>query len=378
MTRRRLLALLTALLLLAVGCGGDDGTEAAAGDDAAQGTEADAATPSEEESPATEEATADVGRAALIIAQGGLGDESYNDLADQGFERALSEVGVDGTPIESEDIVAQGEQVVRRAAESDFGLVIDLEFSHGEFLGTVASDYPEVQFAILNTVVEGDNVASVLFGEHQGSYLAGALAAQQTTHTEDPRINPEPIIGVIGGTKSVGIDKFIVGYIQGAQDTNPDVEVLTSYTDTFGDPAVGQQQAQAMFEQGADIVYHVAGGTGAGVIQAAEEAERYAIGVDTDQDDLAPGSVLTSMIKRTDNAVEELVTRYAAGDYPGGETLKLGLAENGVGLSPFTYTEEAIPQGFRDRVEELKQQIIDGEIEVWNVVDQGYPDFYSG
>lgn len=395
MTRFRW-ALLAACILLASACGnggtageGDDlaaeavGGDAAATEDAA--TEEPAAGPSADatasEDPAGADASAaptDLGRAALIVAQGGLGDESYNDLALQGFQRGLEATRLEGTPIESDDIVAQGEQVLRRAAESDFGLLVDLEFSHGEIFPAVAADYPDVNFAILNLEAAGDNVASILFQEQEGSYLAGALAAMQTTNTADPQINPEKVIGVIGGTKSVGIDKFLVGYVQGARDVDPEVEVLVSYTDDFADPALGQQQAQAMFEQGADIVYHVAGGTGAGVIEAAEQADRYAIGVDTDQDALAPGHVLTSMIKRTDVAVEEMLTRYAGGDFPGGETITLGLAEDGVGLSPFTHTEEAIPQEFRDRVEELKEQIIAGEIEVWNVVEQGYPDFFEG
>lgn len=295
----------------------------------------------------------------------------------KGSNAGLTDTGLDGTPIESDDIVAQGEQVLRRAGESDFGLVIDLEFSHGEILGSIAGDFPDTSWSILNLEVDAPNVASVLFQEQEGSYLAGALAAMMTSATDNPRINEDEVIGVIGGTKSVGIDKFVVGYIQGANDVDPDVEVLVTYADDFGDPARGQQLAEAMFEQGADIVYHVAGGTGAGVIQAAEAAERYAIGVDTDQDGLAPGSVLTSMIKRADVAVEELISLYAAGEFPGGQTLTFGLAEDGVGLSDFEYTREDIPEEFLEEVGTLRQQIVDGELEVWNVIDQGYPDFFE-
>lgn len=362
MTRARILTLLTAMLLVLAACGNDTPT----------GEEPTTDPPAENGA-----AENDFGPAALVIAQGGLGDESYNDLAYSGFERALADTGVDGTPIESDDIVAQGEQVLRRAADSDFGLVISLEFAHGEIFGPVAADYPDTYWAIFNLEIEGDNVASVLFEEQEGSYLAGALAAMMTTHTENERINEDAVIGVIGGTRSVGIDKFLVGFVQGARDVDPDVEVLVSYADDFGDPARGQQLTEAMFEQGADIVYHVAGGTGAGVIQAAEQANRYAIGVDTDQDGLAPGSVLTSMIKRGDVAVEELITRYADGDFPAGETINLGLAEDGVGLSDFEYTRDDIPEEFLDRVEEFRQQIIDGEIDVWNVVEQGYPDWFE-
>jgi basic membrane protein A len=198
-----------------------------------------------------------------------------------------------------------------------------------------------------------------------------------TTDTSIKGINDKPIIGVIGGTKSVGIDKFIVGYIQGARDVDPEVEVLVNYSNGFGDPARGAELANAMFGQDADIVYQIAGGTGAGVIQAAEQAGHYAIGVDTDQDGLAPGAVLTSMLKRTDYAVYDAINRLVCGQLPGGETVTLGLAEGAVGLSPMTHTRDMIPTEYLDRVVELRQQIIDGEIEVWNVIDEGYPDFYQ-
>ena len=117
-------------------------------------------------------------------------------------------------------------------------------------------------------------------------------------------VTDKPVIGVIGGIKAIGIDKFIVGYIQGAREVNPKVEVKVAYSNNFGDPAIGLQMAKAMFDAGANVVYQVAGGTGLGVIQAAKETGHYAIGVDTDQDGVAPGSVLTSMVKRTDVAVE--------------------------------------------------------------------------
>lgn len=312
---------------------------------------------------------------ALVISQAGLGDQSYNDLAYEGFRRGLEATGLDGRPVESRDVVAQAAEILRRASDADFGLVIDLEYSHGEPMLEVAVDYPDTNYVILNQVREAPNIASVLFQEQEGSYLVGMLAALVTTDTSIPGINPEPIIGVIGGTRSAGIDKFIAGYVEGAKAANPEVEVKVAYSNNFADPAVGLQMANAMFEEGADIVYHVAGGTGMGVIQAAKEAGRYAIGVDTDQDGLAPGHVLTSMIKRTDVAVETVIKDYAAGNFAGGETLAFGLEENGVGLSEMTYTKDLIPAEILEKVETARQGILSGEIEVWNVVEQGYPDY---
>ena len=187
----------------------------------------------------------------------------------------------------------------------------------------------------------------------------------------------KPVIGVIGGTKSVGIDKFIIGYIQGARAVAPNAEVKVAYSNNFGDPAVGLQMAKAMFDAGANVVYQVAGGTGLGVIKAAKEAGKFAIGVDTDQDGIAPGSVLTSMVKRADVAVETVMKDYADMKFPGGQTVTLGLAQDGVGLSPMTHTRDMIPASILDKVEDMKKKILAGEIKVWNVVDQGYPDFFK-
>ncbi|MEM0934528.1 MAG: BMP family ABC transporter substrate-binding protein [Pseudomonadota bacterium] len=315
--------------------------------------------------------------AALIIAQGGLGDGSWNDTAFAGFEAGLSTTGIEGRPIESPDVVAQGEEIMRRAADAGFGLVISLEWIHGEPMETLAQDYDETNWVIMNQTRAGENVASVVFAEHEGSYLAGALAAQVTTDTSIEGINPEPIIGVIGGFKAPGIDKFIVGFIQGAEAINPEVEVKVAYADSFGDPAKGQQMANAMFDEGADIVYQVAGGTGIGIIEAAKQRGAYAIGVDTDQDGMAPGNVLTSVIKRVDVAVEEVVTGYAAGAFPGGTVMNFGLAENGVALSDMVHTRDRIPPAYLEMVSAMEADIISGAIDVWDVSTQGYPDFFN-
>jgi basic membrane protein A len=314
---------------------------------------------------------------ALIIAQGGLGDQSYNDLAYSGFKKALAESKLEGKAVESKDVVAQAADILRRASDGGFGLVVDLEYSHGDALKTVAKDYADTDYVILNQVQPGANVASVLFQEQEGSYLAGALATMVATDSKIKGMSGKPVIGVIGGTKSVGIDKFIVGYIQGARAVDPNVEVKVAYSNNFGDPAVGLQMAKAMFDAGANVVYQVAGGTGLGVIQAAKEAGKFAIGVDTDQDGIAPGSVLTSMVKRTDVAVETVMKDYAEMKFPGGQTVTLGLAQDGVGLSPMNHTRDLIPASTLDKVEDIKKKILAGEIKVWNVVDQGYPDFFK-
>ena len=314
---------------------------------------------------------------ALIIAQGGLGDQAYNDLGYSGLQKAAHNFNnVVVRPIQSANIVAQGATVLRSAGAAGFDLVIDLEGTNFDALAKVAPQFPQAQFAIVNIVVQRPNVASVIFNEQDGSYLAGALAAMVTEDTKIPGINPQKIIGVIGGTKSTGIDKFVVGYIQGAHAVDPQVKVLVAYANNFGDPARGKALATTMFQQGADIVYQVAGGTGAGVIQAAQATGHYAIGVDSDQDFLAPGHVLTSMIKHTDVAVYDLVKLGATGKLHGGSTLYFGLADGGIDLSPMKYTRSLIPASFLARVAAMKHAIISGKIKVWNVITQGYPTWF--
>jgi basic membrane protein A len=303
-------------------------------------------------------------RIALIIAQGGLGDRSYNDSAFAGLTLAAQEFGVEVVPIESSDPVGEGEQLLRAAAEAGFDLVITLEFSHFDPLARVAPDYPDTLFSIVNIIVDQPNIVSVMFDEHTGSYLAGALAALVTTTPDLPHTNPDAVLGAIGGVQSSGIDVFLDGYLQGACAINPDISVLFAYSNGFGDPATGSELALAMNEQGADVVFQVAGGTGQGVIQAARDNDFYALGVDSDQDYLAPGFVLTSMLKRVDVAVFDLISRLVAGELQGGIVAQYGLNEGGVGLSEMTYTRHIIPREYMAQITELQAGIMDGSISV--------------
>lgn len=305
-------------------------------------------------------------RVALIIAQGGLGDRSYNDSAFAGLTLAAQQLGVQVVPVESSDPVGEAENLLRTAAESGFDLVITLEYSHFEPLARIAPDYPDTLFAIVNIVVDQPNVVSVMFDEHTGSYLAGMLAELVTT-SDLEQVNPEPVIGTIGGVQSSGIDVFLYGYLQGACAVNPDAQVLIAYSNAFGDPALGREMALAMREQNADIIFAVAGGTGAGVIDAAAEENFFAVGVDSDQDYLAPGHVLTSMLKRVDVAVFDLIDKLVKGELQGGSVIQLGLDENGVGLSDMTYTRHIVPREFQDQVTAARDAIIAGELDVVDI-----------
>jgi basic membrane protein A and related proteins len=312
-------------------------------------------------------------KVAMIIAQGGLGDKAYNDFANAGLQRAEAKYGFTAQRIQSADIVSQGAAILQQACQAGFDLVIDLEFSTSDALQKTASGCPKTQWTFLNLPLKASNVTGIVFAEHEGSYLAGALSALATRNTTIPGINARHVIGVIGGTKSTGIDKFLVGYIQGARRIDPKIKVLVKYSNNFGDPAKGKQITEAMFDQGADIVYQVAGGTGLGVIQAAKARHRYAVGVDTDQSSLAPKNVLTSMVKRSDLAAFKSVQMLADGTL-GNKVVNLDLKAGGVGLGKII---SVVPRKDVSIVRGLEKQIISGKIKVWNVIDQGYPSWFK-
>ncbi|MEM1540631.1 MAG: BMP family ABC transporter substrate-binding protein [Candidatus Bathyarchaeia archaeon] len=312
-------------------------------------------------------------KVAYITAQGGLGDLSWNDIGFAGVTKASQDFGVVVRVIESPDPVGMGEKLLRDAARAGFDIVITMEYTHLTVLPAVAKDYPNTLFVMLNYIIEEPNVASIIFYEHEGSFLAGALAAMVVNNRSIPGITGNKTIGVIGGTKSLGIDKFIVGYQEGASYIDPEVKVLVAYSETFGDPAKGRELALAMFNAGADIVYQVAGATGIGVIQAAKEVGRYAIGVDTDQDYLAPEHVLTSVLKRADIALYLVIKDYIEGRNPGGKVYHMNLKNGGVGLSEMKYTRHLIPAEYIHKLEQLKAKILAGEIKVTDVTGLSKP-----
>jgi basic membrane protein A len=291
----------------------------------------------------------------LIFAEGGLGDQSFNDAAYRGLMQAKEELGVDVIYVEPADI-AEMEEHQRAYADLGLDLIIVIGFIHQSALTEVSADYPDVKFAIVDDVVDNPNVTSLLFEEHEGSFLVGVLAGMMTeTNT----------VGFVGGMEVPLIRKFQVGFEEGVKWANPDAQVLVNYAGAFDDPGRGRELAISQNERGADIVYHAAGGTGSGVIDAAVSNGFYAIGVDSDQDFMAPGTVLTSMVKRVDLAVYEVIKAAAEGTLEGG-IWSFGIEDGGVGTSEFLYTKDIIPQEVLDTIEEAKQKIISGEIVVSN------------
>lgn len=293
------------------------------------------------------------GLKVAYVISGLLGDKSFFDSGMAGLERAKQEFGIEIKVIQSAE-AAEWEPNLKAAADGDYDLIIAGASQYREAIINLAPKYPDKKFVYLDDVVDVDNVASVDYAEEEGSFLAGALGAL---------MSETKTIGYVGGMDIAVLHNFLEGYRQGAQAVDPSVKVIHAFADSFNDPAQGKELTLAQYSQGADVVFNVAGGTGAGVIAAAKEAGKYAIGVDTDQDNEAPGHVLSSMLKRVDNSTYDMVKLVADGQWKGG-LYKYGLKENGVGLTDMSVMGDKISQEVRDKLKELTDKVASGEIKV--------------
>ncbi len=292
---------------------------------------------------------------ALIFDLGGKFDKSFNEAAFNGAQRWAEETGGTFAEIEMQS-EAQREQALRRFAESGANPVVMTGFAFGDVLGQVAPDYPDTDFVIIDMVVDQPNVRSVVFNEHEGSYLVGMMAAMASKSNT---------VGFIGGMDIPLIRKFACGYAQGVKAANPDATVIANMTGTtpaaWNDPVKGSELTKAQISQGADVVYAAAGGTGVGVLQTAADEGILSIGVDSNQNHLHAGKVLTSMLKRVDNAVYQAFT-----DGPGMEKgfNVMGIANGGVGYAMDENNAALVSAEMQTAVDEASAKIADGSLAV--------------
>lgn len=365
----RLLLLLAAFALVLASCassdsdgassdgGGDGGGDAAAATCQGKAGEADTAEPVGKAGDA-DGAGKKVG---MVFDVGGKGDKSFNDSAFAGLSAAAENMGIEVKDLEPAADGANREALMRQLAEDGYGLIIGVGFAFAEVMPGVAKDFPDTQFAIVDSVVEdASNVTSIVFAEEQGSYLVGAAAAQSSkTGT----------IGFVGGVDTELIKKFEAGYVAGAEAVNPDIKVEVKYISTgtdfsgFSDPAAGETTAAGLYEAGADVVYHASGASGSGVFKAAEAADRLAIGVDSNQYLTASAKeqpcILTSMLKRVDVAVYSTIKDWVTGDLKGGAISAFSLENDGI-----AYATSGGQIVDTDQIDGFKQDIIDGKVEV--------------
>ncbi|MGJ8628587.1 MAG: BMP family lipoprotein [Sulfitobacter sp.] len=292
---------------------------------------------------------------ALIFDLGGKFDKSFNEAAFAGAQRWAEESGETFREIELQS-EAQREQALRRFAEAGANPIIMTGFAFGDILSQVAPDYPETDFAIIDMVVDQPNVRSVVFNEHEGSYLVGMMAAMASK---------SGTVGFIGGMDIPLIRKFACGYAQGVKAVNADATVIANMTGTtpaaWNDPVKGSELTKAQISQGADVVYAAAGGTGVGVLQTAADEGILSVGVDSNQNHLHPGKVLTSMLKRVDNAVYQAMT-----DGPGMEKgfNVMGIANGGVGYAMDENNADLVTADMQAAVDAASAKIADGSLTV--------------
>ncbi len=294
---------------------------------------------------------------AIIYDMGGKFDKSFNEAAYSGAQKWSQETG--GAYVEFEmQNEAQREQALRRFASRGNNPIVVTGFSFGDAVNAVAAEFPDTNFAIIDMVVDQPNVRSVIFKEHEGSYLVGIMAAMASK---------SGTVGFVGGMDIPLISKFGCGYVQGVKSVNADATVIQNMTGTtpaaWNDPVKGSELTRAQIDQGADVVYHAAGGTGSGVLQAAADAGILGIGVDSNQNHLFPGSVLTSMLKRVDVAVYNAFKDGTSDNFTTGFSV-LGLAEGGVGYALDDNNAELVNAEMSDAVNAAAEKIKAGDITV--------------
>ena len=294
---------------------------------------------------------------AVVFDMGGKFDKSFNAGIYNGIERFRMETGIEYAEFEVAN-EAQREQALRNFARRGYDPIIAVGFGQAPALEKVAAEYPDTNFSIIDMVVDLPNVQSIVFKEHEGSFLVGMIAALAS---ETGRV------GFVGGMDIPLIRKFACGYEQGVMHVNPDAEVYQNMTGTtpaaWNDPVKGAELAKSQFDRGADVVFAAAGGTGLGVLQAAADAGKLSIGVDSNQNYLHPGSVLTSMLKRVDVAAYNVYQTAMEGTWSAG-IRNLGLAEDGVGWALDENNEMLISMGMSEQVAAASAAIVAGDLMV--------------
>jgi len=295
---------------------------------------------------------------AIVFDMGGKFDKSFNQAAYQGIERWKKETGKSYLEFEIAN-ETQREQAIRRMAERGASPIIGIGFGQASSIEKISREFPKLQFAIIDMVVTQPNVQSVVFKEHEGSFLVGVMAAKASKSGK---------VGFVGGMDIPLSRKFQCGYEQGVRHANPKAEVLANMTGTTGaawaDPVRGGELAKAQFAKGADVVFAAAGGTGIGVYQAARDSGKLAIGVDSNQNHLQPGTMLTSMLKRVDVAVYNVARQHTPG------VTVLGLKEGGVDVALDEHNAKLVTSDMKKALDEARAGILAGRIQVSDYMAQ--------
>lgn len=365
--KKKLLAM-TMAAVMTVGltaCGGGGGASAGGSNVDAGSTEsADSGSDSADaQAPA---AAGDI-KVGLITDVGGVNDGSFNQSSWEGLQRAMKELGIEANYLESATDADYAPNI-ETFVDEDYDLIISVGYMLADATKAAAEANPDCKFAIIDdATIELDNVTCLMFQQEQGSYLVGYIAGLMTEKDN---------IGLVIGMANDTMNQFGYGYCAGAMDANPDITIQQFNANSFADAATGKTNASTAITNGADIIFHAAGATGLGVIEACQEAGVYAIGVDSDQSSIAPNTIITSAMKRVDIAVYDTVEALLDGSLKGG-VQTYDLAAGGVDIAP---TQDLLPADVISAIDEVKQKIIDGEIKVPASKDEynaAYGDTYQ-
>lgn len=296
----------------------------------------------------------------IVYDAGGKFDKSFNQSAFEGASRFKKETNVNFIEVQASSDT-QAEQVLRGLARKNLDLIASIGFAQQAAVQKVAKEFPKVHFVLIDGVAQGANINSITFKEEEGSYLVGVAAAMASKSKK---------LGFIGGVDIPLIRTFACGYAQGAKSVNPKVEVSSNMvgttSDSWNNPAKGGELARSQFDRGVDVVFAVAGGSGLGTLQTAKEKGKLGIGVDSNQNSLYPGTILTSMVKRVDNAVYDSFMQMKAGTWKAGVTAK-GLKEGGVDWALDENNRKLITPEIEKRVTGARKDIIDGKVKVIDI-----------
>jgi len=320
----------------------------------------------------------DTTQVAIVYPVAGLGDQGFSDNAQQGLIQAEEELGIEyseGEPSSNAEYQDFHNQFAA-SQNPDYDLIIGLTFDQVTPIENVSSDFPDQNWTLIDAAVQDrDNVSNISFSEHEGSYLAGTLAGHVATNgfeSDSASAPGEGVVGFVGGARNPVIERFEAGYRAGVKDFDQSIEFRSAYAGAFNAPDQGQSIAQSMYNEGADIVYHAAGGTGIGMFEAAQEAGRPCIGVDTDQSVTASDYqdvIVASMLKRMDSAVYTTIENVENGDFDGSSNVTLGLEEDAHELVYGQSIGDAVSDEASQMVDDARQAIIDGDISPPESVD---------
>jgi len=294
----------------------------------------------------------------LVTGLNGLGDKSFNDMAYNALLNSKERYKIRFNILEPKND-EETEKDLRNFSKQKFDLIISMGFNSVEAVNNIATEFPGIKFVIIDGVVKKPNVASLIFKEEEGSYLAGIMAGMMTKSNK---------IGFIGGLNIPIIKKFEAGFSAGVKSVNTNASVIPKYLFSndmagFNSPEKGKENAIELYNKGVDIIYHAAGLSGNGIIEAAKEKDKYVIGVDFDQDYMAKGNVLTSVVKRVDTMVLTIINQTINEEFKGG-VYEFGLSDGGISLTQFEYTKEVIPTEVIKRIEKVEEDIKNKKIKV--------------